>query len=194
MNIINKTRLIDPFFEEAINQIFIHSDKTAFVMDGPLGLGKSSNFVMQGAYSISQLVTPIRKDNKLVRESKWAVVRESENSALATIQQLLSEAIFTPEVMSMDNSPIKVYGSHPAKVLIKHALPDNTILEMHLECHGFNNEAAHNRLRTHEFMGALIFEMQGIPFNIFEVVQERCGRFRTDTLSITKRLMVKSIN
>ena len=188
METVSKVREVDPFFEDSINQIFTHSNKTAFVMDGAIGSGKSSNFVMQGAYSISQLVKPIKKGNKLVRESKWAAVRESENSALATIEQLLGEAIFTPEVMAMDSSPVKVSGTHPAKVSIKHELPDGTFLEMNIECHGFNNEAAHNRLRTHEFLGAMIFEMQGIPFNIVEVTMQRCGRFRTSELVIEKTI------
>ena len=38
---------------------------------------------MQGAYSISQLIEPIKKGNKMVRESKWAAVRESENFSLS---------------------------------------------------------------------------------------------------------------
>jgi len=188
METIRKQRIVDPFFEDCINQIFIQSDKTAFVMDGSLGTGKSSNFVMQGAYNISQLVAPIKKGTRMVRETKWAAVRESENSALATIRQLLGEAIFTPEIMALENSPVKVNGSHPAKVTVSHDLPDGTELEMIIECHGFNNEAAHNRLRTHEFMGAMIFEMQGIPFNIFEVTQQRCGRFRTSDMSISKTI------
>lgn len=186
MDTITKVRKIDPFFEKAINQIFIHSEKTAFVMDGALGLGKSSNFVMQGAYNIAQLVNPVKKGAKMVRESKWAAVRESENSALGTIQQLLAESIFTPTIMASNQSPVKFKGSHPAKVVIEHALPDDTYLEMVIECHGFNNEAAHNRLRTHEFLGAMVFELQGIPFNIFEVIQERCGRFRTNDTVISK--------
>lgn len=188
METVDKVRKVDPFFEDAINQIFINSDKTAFIMDGPIGIGKSSNFVMQGAYSISQLVEPIKKGRKMVRESKWAAVRESENSALATIQQLLGEAIFTPEIMAMDDSPVKVAGSHPAKVIIEHELPDGTYIEMNIECHGFNNDKAHNRLRTHEFLGAMIFELQGIPFNIFEVTVQRCGRFRTNDLIIKKTI------
>lgn len=186
MEIIKKQRTIDPFFEDAINQIFLQPNKTAFVMDGSLGVGKSSNFVMQGAYSISQLVQPIKKGTRMVRETKWAAVRESENSALATIRQLLSEGIFTPEIMAMKNSPVKIKGSHPATVTIIHDLPDGTELEMLIECHGFNNAAADSRLRTHEFLGAMIFEMQGIPFNIFTVVQQRCGRFRTDDTMISK--------
>ena len=37
MATVSKVREIDPFFEDAINQIFIHSDKTAFIMDGGIG-------------------------------------------------------------------------------------------------------------------------------------------------------------
>lgn len=187
-NDIEKVRAVDPFFEYAINQIFLQPTKTAFVMDGGLGLGKSSNFLMQGAYGISQLVTPIKKGNKMIRESRWACIRESEQSSLSTMLQLLGEGIFTPEIMVMSNTPVRTYGSHPTKILVSHDLPDGTILEMRIECHGFNNDKADNRLRTHEFMGALIPEMQGIPFNIFEVAQQRCGRFRTSDLTISKEI------
>jgi hypothetical protein len=118
MDKINKVRKVDPFFEGAINQIFLHPEKTAYVMDGPIGIGKSSNFVMQAAYNISQLVTPIDKNNKKVRESKWAAVRESEQSALSTMLQLLGEAIFSPQLMALENSPVKTYGTHPTKILV----------------------------------------------------------------------------
>lgn len=188
MQLIQKTREVDPFFEDAINQVFLQPDKGAFVMDGSLGLGKSSNFVMQGMYSISQLVNTIQKGNRLVRESKWAIIRESEQSSISTIKQLLGEAIFTPEIMALSSSPVTTYGSHPTTIMVSHDLPDGSLLEMRMECYGFNNEASHNRLRTHEFLGAAIFEMQAVPWNIFEVAQERCGRYRTATMSISKEI------
>lgn len=185
---MRKTRKIDPFFYEAINQPFLHPKKTAFVMDGGLGLGKSSNFVMLGAYTISQCVNPIKKGDRWVRESKWAAIRESEESSASTINQLITESIFSPEVMSLSDSPVQQKGSHPTRIIITHDLPDGTLLEMTIECHGFNNPKAHNRLRTHEFMGAMIFEAQGIPFSIFEVAMQRCGRFRTEKLVIEREI------
>lgn len=185
---MEKVRTIDPFFYEAVNQVFLNPNKQGFVMDGAIGIGKSSNFVMLGAYIVAQSVKPIRKGNKWVRESKWASIRESEQSSVSTILGLIGESIFTPEVMSLDDSPVKQNGSHPTTITISHKMPDNTFLEMRIECHGFNNEKAHNRLRTHEFLGAMVFEMQGIPFDIFEVAMQRCGRYRTEDLVIEREI------
>ena len=185
---IENTRIIDPFFDNAVNKIFQHPEKTAFVMDGPLGLGKSSNFLMRGAYEIAQHVKPVEKNGKMVRESLWAGVRESENSAVATFNQLLENSIFTPAIMALDDSPVKTYGSHPTIIEVSHALPDKTFLSMKIECHGFNNEKAANRLRTREYMGGLIPEMQGVPYHIFETLVERCGRWRTDGMYIEKMI------
>ena len=181
-------REIDPFFEDAVNTVFIEKEKTAFVMDGPIGVGKTTNFLMRTAYQIAQCVKPIKKGKKYVRESLWAGVRESENSAIATFLQVLENSIFTPEIMSMEESPVRQYGSHPAIIEIKHDLNDGTILLMKIECHGFNNEKAANRLRTREYMGGLIPEMQGVPYHIFETLVERCGRWRTKDLYIEKKI------
>ena len=185
---IQKTRAVAPFFEDAINQIFMQPKKTFYVMDGAIGLGKSSNWLMWGAYQIAQCVKPIKKNNRLVRESLWAGIRESENSAQATFMQLLEGAIFSPEIMAMDNSPVKIMGTHPSYIVIEHDLPDGTLLEMKIECHGFNNDAALNRLKSREYLGALIPEMQGIPYSIFKTAGERCGRWRTQNLEISKEI------
>lgn len=186
-NIVNE-RTIDPFFGEAVNAIYKNPEKTAFLMDGSIGVGKSTNFLMAGAYDVAQNVSPIKKGNKLIRESLWAGIRESENSAVATFIQLLEGSIFTPEVLALENSPVQTIGSHPTIIQIEHDLPDNTILRMKIECHGFNNEKAANRLRTREYMGALIPEAQGVPYHIIETAIERCGRWRTETLSIEKTI------
>lgn len=188
MSTFQNERAIDPFFEDAVNTIFIQKEKTAFVMDGPIGVGKTTNFLMRASYQVAQCVKPIQKGNKLVRESLWAGVRESENSATATFMQVLENSIFTPEIMSMEESPVRRYGSHPEIIEITHDLPDGTVLSMKIECHGFNNEKAANRLRTREYMGGLIPEMQGVPYHIFETLVERCGRWRTKDLYIEKEI------
>ena len=157
-------------------------------MDGPIGLGKSTNFLMRVGYEVAQRVKPIRKGKRLVRESIWAGIRESENSAVATFLQLLENSIFTPEVLALDNSPVSQYGSHPTIIEISHDLSDGTLLSMKIECHGFNNDKAANRLRTREFLGALMPEMQGVPYHIFETTVERCGRWRTNGLYIEKEI------
>ena len=38
---IQKTRAVAPFFEDAINQVFLNPNKTFYVMDGAIGLGKA---------------------------------------------------------------------------------------------------------------------------------------------------------
>ena len=192
METLYRKRAIDPFFDHAVNQIFLKSDKTSFVMDGSIGLGKSSFFLMWGAYQIAQCVEPMQQGRDLVRQSLWAGIRESENSAQATFMQLLEGAIFSPELMASEDSPVLVYGSHPSYIEIRHDLPDGTILSMKIECHGFNNDKAFNRLKTREYMGALIPEMQAIPYNIYETAIERCGRWRTERLKVTKKINGKT--
>lgn len=188
MDILAKKRNIDPFFNEAINQVFLQPKYNAFVMGGAVGLGKSSNFVMYGSYIISQSVSPIKKGKDYIRESKWVAVRDSENSAYATVMQVLENGVFSPEIMSMSNCPVKKSGSHPVTITIEHGLPDKTILKMIIECHGFNHADSYNRIKSHEYMGALVFELQGIPFNVFDTVIERCGRYRTDDLTIEREI------
>lgn len=183
---IKNTRHVDNFFNEAVNAVFKNPEKTAFFMDGSLGVGKSSNFLMRAMYVVSSSVKPIMKNGNFVRESIWAGVRESENSAVATFIQLLENSIFTPEIMALEDSPVTVSGSHPTIIRINHNLDDGTILDSKIECHGFNNEKAANRLRTREYLGGLIPEAQGVPYHIVETVIERCGRWRTDGMYIEK--------
>ena len=179
---------IQPDGTELATCITVDAEDSLFVTNGFNLTHNSSNFLMMGAYDVSCHVSPIKKGNKLIRESLWAGIRESENSAVATFLQLLEGSIFTPEVMALENSPVKTIGSHPTVIQIEHDLPDNTILRMKIECHGFNNEKAANRLRTREYMGALIPEAQGVPYHIIVTAIERCGRWRTDGLSIEKKI------
>ena len=186
MDQITNQRKIDPFYDNAVNEIFKHPEKTAFVMDGPIGVGKTSDFLFRGAYVVAQHVSPITKKGKQIRESKWAIVRESENSAIDTAWQILEGALFTPEILALDNSPVKQYGSHPTTIEISHSLPDGTFLEMRMQCHGFNNEKAASRLRSQEFLGGMIPEMQSVPYHVFETLVERCGRWRTKDITIER--------
>lgn len=182
---LNRELFVDPFFDSAINEIFLNPDKSAYLMDGPIGLGKSSQFLIRTAYATSTLVTPHMVNNRMVRESNWLAVRESGASAVATIEQLL-ESLFSYQVLGRDDSPIKKYGSHPTYIEIKHKLPDDTYLKMVIECHGFNDEKSLGRLKTREFMGGIVPELQTIPYAIFETIIERCGRWRSDETSISK--------
>lgn len=182
----SKSRAIDPFFEDAVNQIFLKSHKQCTVMDGSIGLGKSTNWLMLGSYAIAQLVEPVRRGKRMVRESLWVGVRESENSAIDTFEQLIEEALFDPDVLALDDSPVKKYGSHPTFIEINHELEDGTFLAMKIECHGFNNPKAFNRLKSRAYMMALVPEGQSIPFNIIVTLIERCGRWRTDNTKISK--------
>lgn len=185
---ITRERIVDPFFKKAIDNVFIHSDKSLFVMDGPMGTGKTSEFSIRGPYLIGCGVRPIKKGNRLVRESKWAVIRESEMSAYNTIVAFLQEAIFSPAILAENDTLITTADNHPKRVKVRHDLPDGTEVEMIFECHGFNNEKAHNRLRTHEFLGAIIPEIQGIPWNIVTTAISRCGRWRADDLLIDREI------
>lgn len=183
-----QTRTVAPFFQDAINQVFLRPEKKVFIMDGAIGLGKSTEFLMRGAYTLSQCVEPIEKNGRMVRESLWAGIRESENSAVATFMQLLEGGIFNPAVMAHPNSPVQLTGSHPRYIRIAHALPDNTFLDMRIECHGFNNEKAFDRLKSREYLGVLIPEMQAIPWLIVETARERSGRWHTETMKLSKEI------
>lgn len=187
-NSVTRERIVDPFFKTAIDNIFIHSDKNLFAMDGAVGTGKTSEFTVRGAYTIACNVRPIKKGKRMVRESKWAMIRESENSAYNTMYGILTEAIFSPDIVALNPDLITTTGTHPKRIHVCHALPDGTELEMITECHGFNNEQAHNRLRTHEFLGAMIPELQGIPWNIVTTAIARCGRWRAETLFIDREI------
>lgn len=124
----------------------------------------------------------------MVRESQWAAIRESEKSTIETLRGVFQEAIFSPEVMYSDHPPLTVTGNHPAKMRIEHKLPDGTWLLMHIECHGFNNEQAEGRLRSREYLGVIIPEMQTVPFNIITIASERAGRWRQRDVMIQKEV------
>ena len=77
---------------------------------------------------------------------------------------------------------------HPKELHIEHNLGDDTVVRMFIECHGFDNEQAFERLKTHEFLGAMIPEAQSIPWNIITTAIERCGRWRAASLVIKKTI------
>jgi hypothetical protein len=179
---------IKPFAIQPCTCIKVDAEDSLFVTRGFNLTHNTTNFLIRAAYEIAQHVSPTTKRGRLVRESTWAAVRESENSAVATFWQILENSIFTPEILAMDDSPVRQHGSHPTMIEIKHDLPDETQLLMTIECHGFNNEKAANRLRTREYLGGMIPEMQGVPYHIFETLVERCGRWRTEKLTIEKEI------
>lgn len=187
-DIISRARFIDPFFEECFNQIFLQSDKVLFAMDGAVGTGKTSEFTVRSAYNIACLVSPIRKGSRHVRESKWAFIRQSEQSAYNTVRGIFSEAIFSPEIVANNQDLITTRSQHPKELHIEHDLADGTALRMVIECHGFDNIQAFERLKTLEFLGIMIPEAQSVPFNIIETAIERCGRWRADTLTVKKEI------
>lgn len=188
----SKSRAIAPFFEDAINQVFLQSDKQVFIMDGPIALGKTTNFLWMGSYGIAQCVEPVKRGGKMVRESLWLGISESENSAVARFKEAIEDATFAPDVMSNPNGPVKIHGSHPAYITIQHGLSDGTELKMVIECRGFNHEAAEGVLRSRSYLGALIPECQTVPWNIIEVARQRTGRWRPSDVRITKVINGKS--
>ena len=185
-NTYHKERRIAPFFEEAVNKIFTNHHKQVFVMDGPIAYGKTTNFVWMGSYSIAQCVRPVKRGNKMVRESLWLGISESENSAVARFRESIEDATFSPDAMSDPNGPVRIHGSHPAYITIQHGLADGTELKMVIECRGFNHEAAEGVLRSRSYMGALIPECQTVPWNIIEVARQRTGRWRPSDVILEK--------
>lgn len=187
-DIVSKFRSIHPFYKESIDRIFTMPDKQLFVIDGAVGTGKTSEFTVRGAYTIACSVRPIKKGRKQVRESKWAIIRTSENSAYSTLLGILQEAIFSPEIIAANPNLIETKGQHPKEIHVTHDLPDGTELHWWTECHGFDNALAEHRLKTHEFMGAMIPEMQGIKQNIVETAIERCGRWRAESTVVEREI------
>jgi hypothetical protein len=184
----SRKRLVDPFFEDAINQIYMQPTKQIYLMDGPVATGKSNNFTFAGPYDTAQHVVPHLVDGRMVRKSVWAAIRESENSAVGTIMEILEDSVFPPDVIYKPNSPVKKVGSHPTHIVIKHELADGTFVDMDIECHGFNNPKAEDRLRSRSYVGAIILEVQGIPWSIVEVARQRTGRWRPSTVRIEKTI------
>ena len=187
-DLISNERIVDPFFEECFNQIFLQPEKTLFAMDGAVGTGKTSEFTVRSAYNLSCLVSPIRKGPRMVRESKWAFIRQSEQSSYNTVRGVFNEAIFSPEIVAAKEDLLTVQSQHPKELHVTHDLSDGTQVHMVIECHGFDNELAYEKLKTHEFMGAMIPEAQSLPWNIITTAIERCGRWRAADLMIEKEI------
>lgn len=185
---VQKTQYIAPFFEDAVNQIFMQPNKSAYLMDGTIGMGKSSIFLIRTAYTVAQHVEPYYAEGKWVRESLWLGVRESGAAAVATLEQLIAASLFSHKILGRPDSPVRKYGSHPTWLEIKHKLPDDTYLLMKIECHGFGDEVSLGRLQSREFMGAIIPEMQTIPYAVFVIIMDRCGRWRTEETKIVREI------
>lgn len=183
-DVIRKERLVDPFFKDCFKEIFLQSNKSLFAMDGAVGTGKTSEFTVRSAYNLSCMVSPYKKGVRNVRESKWAFIRQSEQNAYNTVRGAFQEAIFSPEIIAANPSIMTTHSMHPKELHIEHDLSDGTVLQMVIECHGFDNEQAFERLKTHEFLGAMIPEAQSIPWNIITTAIERCGRWRANDIII----------
>lgn len=186
--VYQKQRNVDPFFLEAINTVFLRPDRQIFLMDGPIALGKTANFLAAGAYHLAHCVEPIKRKNKWVRESLWFCIRESENGAVATMREVIEDALFLPELMYDANGPYKEAGKNPKFIIIEHEIPDGTFLKMVFECHGFNNPRAESRLRSRAAMGVIIPEVQSIPWSIVELARQRSGRWRTSQTRLSKMI------
>jgi len=192
-NEIKKKRIIDPFFEDAINAVFEHKQRSIFLMDGAIGIGKTSNFTIRGPYLLAQHVRPRKLGDRMVRESLWCLVRESEKSAVETAIGVFNDAIFSPEIMALKPPPLKIVGSHPTKIIIEHPLSDGTWLLMTIEAQGFNNPGAEGRLRSREYLGGIVPEMQTVPFNVVTLLSERCGRWRSSETFIEREINGKTV-
>lgn len=185
---MDRRRFVDPFFQKAIDSVFLDTEPQIYIMDGPIGVGKTSNFLVPAAYQVSQCVVPVKQGQYMVRESSWVAVRENENSIVATLSSVFENAIFSPELMAHPESPIKITGNHPTYIVIRHKMGDGTFLKMTIECHGFNNPQALGRIQSREFLGGIIPECQTVPWVIVETVRERSGRWRVEDLRIEKEI------
>ena len=183
----SSSRVVAPFFVNAINEIYQNPNKQMFIMDGAVGVGKTSNFLIPTAYALAKDVVPIKRANGMIRESLWLAIREAENSLVATLKNVIQDALFSPDIVAHENSPVVVYGSHPTFIKIEHQLPDKSILKMVIECMGFNNPASEGRLRSRDYLGCIIPEIQTIPwYEIAELARQRTGRWNPTTTRLER--------
>ena len=168
-------RNIDQFFVEAVNQVYLKPSKKVFIMDGPIGVGKSTNFTFDAPYNVAQHVNPVREGNKEVRRSSWVIARESENSAVNTLYEIFERGRFPAAILYDKGGPVKKSGINPVIVTIEHPLADGTYLSMKIECYGFRDDKSLGRLKSRSFLGGIAPEMQTMPFDVIELLVERCG-------------------
>lgn len=168
-------RQLDPFFIDAVNRVYQMPHKNAFIMDGTIGVGKSTNFTFDAPYDVACHVAPVKEGNKRVRRSTWAIARESENSAVNTLYEIFERSRFPAAILYDKNSPVKKRGINPTIITIQHKLPDNTHLSMTIECYGFRDDKSLGRLKSRSFLGGIAPEMQTMPFDVIELLIERCG-------------------
>jgi len=173
------TRELDPFFD-TIPDLVVRTRhrKQLYLSVGGVRQGKTTNITLRTPYILSHHVVPIMQNGKAVRESLWFAVRSSENAAVETFMEAITDSIFSPEIISMKNSPVNIHGSHPRFITIEHDLPDGTLLRMTLECHGFNTPNAEERLRSRSALGAMVPELQGVPKKVVKTLMERVGTWR----------------
>lgn len=168
-------RRIDPFFLDAVNQVYKKPKKKAFIMDGAIGVGKSTNFTFEAPYDVACHVNPIIERGKRVRRSKWVIARESENSAVNTLYEIFERSRFPASILYAKQSPVQRKGINPTIVSVSHTLPDGTYLAMDIECYGFRDNTSLGRLKSRSFLGGIAPEMQTMPFEVMELLIERCG-------------------
>lgn len=169
------TRHIDSFFIDAVNCVYKKPNKKAFIMDGAIGVGKSTNFTFEAPYDVACHVKPLLERGKLIRRSEWVIARESENTAVNTLFEIFQRSRFPPSILYAKKSPVIQHGINPTIITVSHDLPDKTRLEMHIECYGFKDTKSLGRLKSRSFLGGIAPEMQTMPFDVMELMIERCG-------------------
>ena len=188
------TRELDQFFDTVPDMVIRNRHKKQlFLAVGGVRQGKTTNITVRVPYLLSHKVKPIVQNGRQVRESLWFAVRSSENAAVETFMEAITDSIFSPEIISMKNSPVKVHGSHPRFITIEHDLADGTLLRMTLECHGFNTPNAEERLRSRSALGAMIPELQGVPKKVVKTLMERVGTWRPQQCKLEYNLDGKDI-
>lgn len=187
MELQNK-RQLDPFFIDAVNLVYQKPNKKAFIMDGTIGVGKSTNFTFDAPYDVASHVKPVDESGSMVRRSTWVIARESENSAVNTLYEIFEHSRFPPAILYKKDGPVKKYGINPTKIVINHGLSDGTELHMTIECYGFRDDKSLGRLKSRSFLGGMAPEMQTMPFDIIELLIERCGGRSSPGLIVQKKI------
>lgn len=166
------------FYESALDVVFQKKQKQLFLMDGTIGMGKTSRWVVDGGVTLALSARPVKIGNRWVRDTRWVTFRESVANAEKTMIHALTSSVFSPEALT-ELGYIKVTGKFPRIITINLPLEDDTYLNMSIWCYGFSSPIYLDTLRSHEFTGGMLPECQGYSFDFAKLACQRSGRYKT---------------